>query len=165
MTRFGIRLDEDTSEMSAKRKDTDAIESHDKILCWIIYISQTIQREKAYLCRWYEATLKLQRDYWLSRVLVTSEMDNRGLPASGFESAGQLGPFPPLPLLMIPRDGGGAEGGTRRCCCWCCCPLRCPWPCLLPPPSPFPQLTAACCNQMDGLPVILRVLTIILLLL
>jgi len=92
-------------------------------------------------------------------VLVTSEMDSRGLPASGLESVGQLGPFPPPPLLTIPLRDGGAEGGTRRCCCcWCCCPPRCPCPCLPPPPSPFPQLMVACCNQMDGLSVILRVL-------
>lgn len=84
-------------------------------------------------------------------------MDNRGLPASGLESVEQAGPFP-LPPLMIPR-GGGAEGGIRRCCCcWSCCPPRCPCPCLFPPPSPFPQLTVACCNQMDGLAVILQVL-------
>lgn len=123
-----------------------------------------------YLYHRHRATSRLRRDYWLSRVLVTSEMDNRGLPASGLESAGQLGPLPPpppplplpLPPMIPPRDGGGggggAEGGTRRCCCWCCCcPPRCPCPCpcLLPPPSPFPQLTVACCNQMDGLPVIL----------
>lgn len=77
-------------------------------------------------------------------MLVTSEMDSKGLPASGFESVGQLGPFPPL--MIPPRAdavGGGAEDGTRRCCCWCCCPGRCP--CLLP--SPFPQLTGACCNR------------------
>lgn len=88
--------------------------------------------------------LRSRRDYWLSRVLVTSEMDNKGLPASGLESEGQLGPFPPL--MMPPRvgaEGGGAVDGTRRCCCWCCCPVRCP--CRFP--SPFPQLTGVCCNR------------------
>lgn len=121
-----------------------------------IYLA-SVEQAWTYLHHWYKATPRLQRDYWLSRVLVTSEMDNRGLPASGLESVEQAGPFP-LPPLMIPR-GGGAEGGIRRCCCcWSCCPPRCPCPCLFPPPSPFPQLTVACCNQMDGLAVILQVL-------
>lgn len=80
----------------------------------------------------------------MSRVLVTSEMDSKGLPVSGLESEGQLAPFPPLmipPRVGAEGGGGGAEGGTRRCCCWCCCPARCP----CRPLSPlFPQLTGAC---------------------
>lgn len=32
VTRFGIRLDEDISEIPTKKKNTDAIEMHDKIL-------------------------------------------------------------------------------------------------------------------------------------
>lgn len=83
----------------------------------------------------------------MSRVLVTSEMDSKGLPVSGLESEGQLGPFPPLmipPRVGAEGGGGGAEGGTRRCCCWCCCPARCP--CRLLSPL-FPQLTGACCNR------------------
>lgn len=122
-----------------------------------VYLA-SVEQSWTYLHHWYKATPRLQRDYWLSRVLVTSEMDNRGLPASGLESVEQVGPL--LPLIPL-RGGGGAEGGIRRCCCcWCCCPPRCPCPCLFPPPSPFPQLTVACCNQMDGLTVILHVLNV-----
>lgn len=98
----------------------------------------------SYLDHWNGAMPRWRGGYWLSRVLVTSEMDSKGLPVSGLESEGQLGPFPPL--MIPPRvgaEGGGAEGGTRRCCCWCCCPARCP--CRLLSPL-FPQLTGACCN-------------------
>lgn len=105
---------------------------------------------ESYLDHWNGATPRWRGGYWLSRVLVTSEMDSKGLPVSGLESGGQLGPFPPL--MIPPRvgaEGGGAEGGTRRCCCWCCCPARCP--CRLLSPL-FPQLTGACCNRNRAFP-------------
>lgn len=107
---------------------------------------------KDYLDHWNGAMPRWRGGYWLSRVLVTSEMDSKGLPVSGLESEGQLAPFPPLmipPRVGAEGGGGGAEGGTRRCCCWCCCPARCP----CRPLSPlFPQLTGACCNRNRAFP-------------
>ena len=102
-------------------------------------------------------------NYWLSRVLVTSEMDSKGLPASGFESVWQ--PDPSLIPTTPPRDD--ALDSTRRCCCccwwlwsswwwwWRCCCCWCPFPwvwicscpCLSPSLHPFPLLMVTCCNQ------------------
>lgn len=126
------------------------------ILSYIKMISSIITVSRNYLDHWNRATPRWRRDYWLSRVLVTSEMDNKGLPASGLESEGQLDPFPPL--MIPPRadvESDGAEDGTRRCCCWCCCPGRCPCRFL----SPFPQLTAVCCNRKSVFPRYLQPLS------
>lgn len=117
-----------------------------RILNWFVNLVIWCFLE-SYLDHWNGAMPRWRGGYWLSRVLVTSEMDSKGLPVSGLESEGQLGPFPPLmipPRVGAEGGGGGAEGGTRRCCCWCCCPARCP--CRLLSPL-FPQLTGACCNR------------------
>lgn len=88
------------------------------------FFFETLKKEKTFLKR-VEGNVR-RRDrrssHWFNSVLVTSEMDNRGLQSCDLTGTAADSGTAPAPALQ--RFGGeyrDCTAGDGNCCCWSCC--------------------------------------------